>query len=405
MKLSVAYNFDPALIPALARIGEVTEVYGKMDRDIIGGGRASYTLPRISWKALRRSVQQAHNHGILFNYLLNGATLGGLEQTRQGQRRIRGLLDRLCSIGVDYVTVSSPYLLRVIKKCYPQVKVRVSVFATIDSGLKARQWEEMGADTLCISAIGCNRNRDKLQDIRKKTTCELQLIANASCVQGCAYELTHMNLLTESSRKGARRGEFCLDYCFLYCTSRKLRTPAELIRSGWIRPEDLGCYEDLGYDSFKLVERSCPTDLLLRRVQAYANRTFDGNLMELIAPVAHIKKQQGSPLSTRLRVIAAMARPLSVKIDKLMIMKKYAEQSVLHEFEKPNAPVYIDNRRLDGFLDKYWKKNCSQKQCSTCGFCEKIANELVEIDDNYRKQTLSLADSLDDHLHSGSLWF
>ncbi len=341
---------------------------------------------------------------MMFNYLLNGANLGGLEQTRRGQKAIRRRLDQLCTLGVDYVTVASPYLLRLIKKCYPHLKVRISVFAVIDSGQKALQWEDMGADTLCVSAISCNRSRERLSEIRRYTNCELQLIVNASCIQGCAYELTHMDLLADSSRKNAPGGEFCLDYCFLNCSSTKLRDPASLIRSVWIRPEDLGMYEKLGYNSFKIVERSCPTNLLVRRVQAYVNRKFDGNLMELVAPVANIKKQQGASPAARLRVIAAMARPFSVKIGKLMIMKKYADQAIMHQFEKPYAPVYIDNRRLDGFLEQVWKNRCSVKKCTECGYCEKIASKIVEIDTQYRSKTLSLADELHEHLHNGSLW-
>jgi len=55
-----------------------------------------------------------------------------------------------------------------------------------------------------------------------------------------------------------------------------------VIKSAWIRPEDLAVYEAMGYTTFKLLERGIPSAELLRRVKAYSERRFDGNLAELL---------------------------------------------------------------------------------------------------------------------------
>jgi glycine betaine catabolism B len=55
-----------------------------------------------------------------------------------------------------------------------------------------------------------------------------------------------------------------------------------IIKSAWIRPEDLPAYEAMGYTTFKLLERGIPSAELLRRVKAYSERRFDGNLAELL---------------------------------------------------------------------------------------------------------------------------
>ena len=225
MKLSVAHTFDPELIPRLSYIPSVKEMYGKLDGDVIGGGRSSYTLRPTARNSLAMAVSQAHAADMKYNYLLNGATLGGMEQTRAGQRSIRRLIDWVASQQVDAVTVASPYLLRLVKYLYPHLAVRVGVFALVDNAVKARGWEDLGADTLCISAISCNRDFDRLSTIRNATSCELQLIVNANCQINCPYELTHMNMLTNSSRTGDRLNGFCLDYCFLNCSARKLTDP------------------------------------------------------------------------------------------------------------------------------------------------------------------------------------
>jgi collagenase-like PrtC family protease len=405
MKLSVAYNFDPALIPALAAYRDVTEVYGKLDRDIVGGGRSTYTLRPTSWSALKSAVRQAHAHNIAFNYLLNAATLNGMEQTRSGQSAIRRFIDALDGIGIDNLTVASPFLLRLLKSRYPRFKVRIGVFALINDPSKAKSWEDMGADTLCISATSCNRNFPLLTAIRRAVRCDLQLIANASCLPSCTHELTHMNLMTASSRTGDGNKGFCLDYCFLHCSAKKLREPLHYIRSTWIRPEDLVHYMRLGYTNFKLVERSCPTALLVKRVAAYASQSFDGNLLEIAGPVAQIGKKQGATVGQRLRMGMLMFRPLKIKISSLLKTKGYAREILFSDFRKGYAPVYIDNRALDGFLTGLADRSCQTLSCNECGYCAAWANKSVTINSTYRKKSLEMANELDRGLLSGDHWF
>jgi collagenase-like PrtC family protease len=404
MKLSVAYTFEPGIIPLLAAFPEVKELYGKLARDIIGGGRSTITLRSTTHRALASSVAQAHRHGLSFNYLINGASLYGMEQTRRGQAAIRRQLDMLAGLGVDAVTVASPYLLRLVKKQYPSFKVRVGVFALVDTPLKVRQWEAMGADTICVSAIACNRDFEKLDSLKRASKGELQLIVNASCLLGCCYEPTHMHLLTQSSmRRGGRRG-FCLDYCFLNCSSAKLKDPTLFLRATWIRPEDLHLYEEIGFHSFKIVERSCPGGLLLKRVAAYARRSFSGNLLEIAGPVAQIKREQGTPMGQRMRMIATMLRPWYVKISTLLDMKRYAEAAIPHEYDKGKAPVYIENAALEGFVEGMRNRKCSGLDCTLCGYCESKAKEAVSIDESYRAGTLARAEKLDRGLVTSSHW-
>jgi collagenase-like PrtC family protease len=404
MNFSVAYTFDASIISKLARFPEVHEIYGKLDRDIVGGGRSAYTLSKTSRSDVAQAVKEAHSHNIAFNYLLNGATLNGIEQTRSGQREIRCLLDWLAGMAVDSVTVASPYLLRLVKTQYPQFKVRVSVFAMVDSPGKARQWQDLGADTICVSAVACNRDFKRLENIRNATACELQLIVNASCLLNCAYELTHMNLLTQSSRKKDPLGGFCLDYCFLYCSAKKLRETIHYLRSTWIRPEDLKHYRALGYSSFKIVERSCPSGLLLKRVAAYARRSFDGNLLELVGPVANIKKEQGASLIQRARIIATMFKPSLINVNSLIQMKRYAKKIILHDYSPERAPIYIDNRKLDGFIEGIKTRDCDLLDCRECGYCRQWADQIVQVDPTYRAEMLALATELDNGLTHSTHW-
>jgi len=212
-----------------------------------------------------------------------------------------------------------------------------------------------------------------------------------------------MHLLTQSSTKGNSLNGFCLDHCFLHCSAARLRDPVNFIRSTWIRPEDLSVYEDLGYHHFKIVERSCPDDLLLRRVEAYALRAFNGNLLEIAGPVAQVTKAHGASFLQRLRLLAPMLRPWRSHWRTLLLMKRYAEAVMAPVYSQSAPDVRIDNSALDGFLKGLLDKECSGADCRACGYCGGFAERAVTINPEYGRATLSMASALEKDLYQGAL--
>ncbi len=293
MQFSLATNFDDALIDQVSGL-PVTELFGKLSKDSVGGGRASYQIVGVGRRRVEEHVGHARRAGIGFNYLLNAACTDNLEFTRRGQKELRRLLDWLVEIGVESVTLSSPFLLRIVKERYPKLRTRVSVFACVDHLRKARMWEEMGADCLMLDALLVNREFQLLRSIRKGIRCELQLLVNNVCMQSCAMSHYHMNTLAHASQSGHSTGGFFIDWCFLQCTMKKLLDPVEYLRADWIRPEDIHLYEEMGYDSFKIAERGAPTAVLVNRVKAYAERRFDGNLLDLVQPYGFPGQETGA---------------------------------------------------------------------------------------------------------------
>jgi hypothetical protein len=281
--------------------------------------------------------------------------------------------------------------------------VRISVFARIDAPSMARQWETMGADSLCISAVACNRNFEMLAAIRQAVSCDLQLLVNACCLPDCAHELTHMDLLTQSSRSSHKLGGFCVDYCFLHCSRTRLQDPVNYVRSVWIRPEDLPRYEAIGYSSFKIVERSCPGWLLLSRVKAYATRSFDGNLMELVAPVAQIKPQLAPSKRQYLRLLFTLGNIRHAPVSNLLKLKEYAQAVMPHDFSKEGSALYIDNRKLDGFLDGLMTRNCALG-CGTCTYCKEWTEKAVTVNPQALASNRVAAEELENLISSGKFW-
>ena len=248
--------------------------------------------------------------------------------------------------------MASPFLLEIVKHSYPQLRVRVSVFACIDHVRKAKMWEDLGADCIMLDSLLVNREFRLLRALRKAVQCDLQLLVNNSCLQSCAFSHYHMNTLAHASQSGHHSKGFFVDWCFLRCTMMRLMDPVNYVRSEWVRPEDLHHYEALGYDHFKLTERGAPTPVLVRRVKAYSERAFDGNLLDLVQPYGFQKKMAGAPeRGTRLWRLRYLLRPLKAKPGKLWNLMKLAEERGMLASAEGESPVVLDNAQLAGFME------------------------------------------------------
>ena len=405
MRLSVATNYDPALVEAL-REYPVTELYGKLRQDAVGGGRAPYQLAPVSREQVAAHVAHARRVGIGFNYLLNAACLGNREITRRGQREIERLLDWVSEIGATAVTIATPLLLQLVKERYPHLRVRISLFAGVDRPAKARMWEDLGADCIVLDGMLVNREFKTLRRIRQSVGCDLELLANNSCLMACALAPMHMNAIAHSAQSWHANKGFLVDWCFLKCTEMKVRDPLNYVRSEWIRPEDLHAYEELGYDLFKIVERDLPTPTLVKRVRAYAERRFEGNLLELVQPfgfqgVRDDRRYYRRGLRWLLRFIV---RPGLVNPARMLLLKRLAEVRGMTRPLDGDPPVVIDNRKLDGFIERFRTKGCREEDCEQCRWCHQFVERAVRVDPKQRSVALGAYEDLFGAMRDGSMW-
>ncbi len=398
MPLSVATNFDPGLIDALSGY-PVRELFGKLPSDHVGGGRASFMLAPLGRKEFVRHVRQARSRGIGFNYLLNPACMDNAEFTRRGMSQLERLLGFVEDSGADSVTISLPSLLPFIKKRHPRLRVRVGVFARVDSVAKARFWEEQGADCITLESISVNRDFGALAAIRRAVGIELQLIANSNCMMFCPLSGQHMVNLSHASQKSHKSRGFMIDYCALKCSYERLREPSGYLRSEFIRPEDARLYREMGIDSLKILERGAPTSLMAKRVKAYSEGRFDGNLLELIQPYGYRERSGGGLIG----FMRYLARPLSARPSGLMMLRRLAaKRGMLQPLE--GEPVRIDNAALKGFIEGFMGRTCRDSDCDACGHCAAFADKAVRVDEGYRMEMLRLYEEAFEEMGSGRLW-
>jgi hypothetical protein len=194
---------------------------------------------------------------------------------------------------------------------------------------------------------------------------------------------------------------FCLDY--------RLREPVNYIRANWIRPEDLHHYEALGYDNFKIVERNTPTPVLLNRVRAYAARRYDGNLFDLVLPFqypenAYTNEAARDAFSLK-RAVRHFLRPSQVNVTRIpQVAELCGRMGLLYPMREDPPPLYLDNRKLDGFLDRFLDQSCIDLDCETCRYCHQWAQRTVEVDPAYREQVLAAYRKLFEDMNTGDLY-
>lgn len=381
MKISLATNFDDSLIDKIKEY-PIYEVYGKIKNDFIGGGRPNNELTDIEIEKFEKHVKKVRDSGIKFNYLLNGSCLSNREQDENWQNRFKVFLIYLSDIGVNALTVSNPFILQFVKKYFKNnFTVRVSTFACVDSYIKAKYWEDMGADYICADFVKINRDFSELKymvDHLKKA--KIEILVTNSCLKNCPMIYTHTTGLSHASGSETNKNSY-EDWGLYFCQKKELEDLSEYIKSPWVRPEDIKYYEKIGIENFKITERDFPTEELVKRVKAYANGNYDGNLLDLI-------QGHGVVADNNLKL---KKQNVNTRSEIYNEIKRVRGLGVRRECERH---IYIDNKKMGDFIKFFVSGNCTGK-CDQCGYCKKVAKECIKTNDEVRDYLLDLYNKFD----------
>jgi collagenase-like PrtC family protease len=375
LRFALPMNWQPDYFIAIP-FDHVGEIYGKLREDYPGGGKSSMAQAQPTRQEVADAVKETHSRGMEFNYLLNATCIGNHELTRRGYRNIRKLLDWLSLCKVDCLTVALPFLLEMIKKHYPHFRVAVSTQAAVDTLEHVCYWQDLGADSITLSHVSINRDFRELRRITEHARCQLQLIANMICKRRCPSVTLHGNFNAHASQTFAATNRYNMDYYFVACLARNFSNPLSIIKSNWIRPEDLAVYEELGIHRFKIAERGLTTAALARIAGAYEQRGYSGNFMDLVPTMSKYIFMQKGKYARSMKELFRMPYVNIFRMrDALKRMSELRKSAPYYE----SLGIVIDNRKLDGVLKTFMEKDCLQRSCEGCGYCERLAADAVEV--------------------------
>lgn len=374
MKLSVAANWDLGLLEGLKEIPEVTSIYAKLPFDIVGGGRSGSVVPSVDWDFAAAYIRLAHEQGLSFCYLINAPCLGNLEQTKEGKKEILAFIEQLVAIKVDSVSIANLAVVTLVRRHFPELRIRGSVLSWPTNLPRLKYQESMGVDPLIIPYSEFNRDFTMLPKIRSGLSCGMQLFVNVSCIYNCHYLAEHASSVGHASqvRKEMPPAHSFIDFYLWQCTRRRLLQPELFLMSRWIRPEDLHVYEAMGYDEFKIIDRSRSTAWLLRVTKAYADRQYKGNLLDIIS-----LEMLGDPAGFHTDIedqVRERMRHYDTEERQLMLRMLKLRRRLL-EFD-----ISIDNTELEGFLEGFQKIRCAETLCEECRYCHGYAKRAVRFD-------------------------
>ena len=287
LEFSIATPWDEAFLAELQSLNQdltrsqFTEVFGSHRISITGGGRPAFRLPDVSDERFEQHVRVANEQGLLFNYVITHLPFRIAKQILSGTAGWWRFLEYLADCGVNKLTIANMSLLKLVKQRFPRFLLTVSLIAGTDTVEQAREYEALGVNVINLNPFTINRDFTTLAEIRQAVQCKLEVYANIACLDHCPKRDAHYMHSGTSSRDGGRT-DVAEDVFLPFCSGKFLAEPVELLRSPFIRPEDLYVYDDLGMDIVKLADRTESAEVLMHTARVYAAERYEGNLFELI---------------------------------------------------------------------------------------------------------------------------
>lgn len=352
----VGCNFDYELLSLIAELNDkyegkakVVELFGSDADHAEIAARPEWRLPRLTKEEFASYIQAANKLGLKFNYTMNSIQpYGSKVEMLKHKKDIQDYVKWLEEIGVYRITIANPMMAMFIREV-SNIELEISCITHIDTVTQFKYYhEKFGINKFCCSILK-NRNKKFLENAAKycnENGLILELLANEFCgVAGVSEDgteyATHCAFrdscyLCHATNRTKEESMCYNNYPMQYCMSARESTPESWLRMRWIRPEDQKLYNQIGINYFKVSGRTGSTEYLKKVIESYMCGEFDGNLLELWKPLETIY-DGGLELS--------------------------------HEHS-----VNIPNKKLDGFLDKWFKGDgweCENQMCgTTCRYCK-----------------------------------
>ncbi|MFW9864606.1 MAG: U32 family peptidase [Candidatus Thorarchaeota archaeon] len=370
MRISLACNWKLDLLNQIEGNSSlnrnVYDLYGTYDLSFTGSGRPFLLMPKKTKSEIRNYITKVHDLGLKFTWLWNGGCLGYYKFNSEQQSKALKELDWLDDMGVEYLTVTDPYLAEFAKLYVPKLKLKVSVIAEVNSLSRALDWQEIiGKDGVLTLSIMLNRNLPLLKEIREAVKCEIELLTNDCCLYDCPFRFFHYTECAHASQTHDVLEGYYNDWATIACQNQKSHNPEQILMCRWIQPSDLDKYIDIGIDYFKISGRRYGTPWLLRTLRAYCEKSYDGDLGDIFNGYSFVS----DPLilaGAQFSEFAAKQEKMGGDPDDMGIMLSVPDFNARLEGIKLNK--FIKNLPFQGM-------RCNENCGITCNYCNEIAKK------------------------------
>ena len=281
------YNapFREACAPVLPRIAEVFFAWP----GVLSCRPAPTFTPEVRERLLG-DLRWARENGLRLDTLFNANCYGDEAISPELADFVSKVLREMDAEGLfpDVVTTTSPFVARVLRVRFPGVRVRASV--------NMRMHGTIGFDYASDLFDEFYLSRERQRDLRyarraaewaRERGKVVGMQVNSGCLRECPFQTFHDNLHGHGDGRRPKDVETAkaFDFSFFRCKTHYARggdALEDFLRATWIRPEDVPLWEEAGISLFKVAIRRHPSPV--ETLRAYAEYSFDGNLVSLMDP-------------------------------------------------------------------------------------------------------------------------
>ncbi len=289
MKFSVGWGqradsrFVDEIIKQKEKIGEVYFSWGNYangrNNQLKVAGLSSVEAAARQSEELKR-ISDA---GIPLNILFNAMCYGRHSQSRTFFEGIGETVDYLMNqYHLTSVTTTSLLIARFIKGNFEDLDVRASVNMGIGT-IEGLEYVKDYFDSF-YAARELNRNLSELKKLRKWCDANgkrLYGLANSGCLNYCSAHTFHDNLVAHETEISEMDNGYAFNgVCSQYLKNKANRN-AVFDNTSYIRPEDIGIYEDI-FSGMKLATRVNPDPV--RVLSSYVKGHAVGSTLSLLEP-------------------------------------------------------------------------------------------------------------------------
>ena len=274
---SIPFNGDLKLMKWAINTGQVKEIYF-----------ASLSMKTLSLQCdasphfynedtINELLEICRNKGVETNLLVNQLTLIQ-ENMDTCVKYIKGLKY------LSSLTIGDPLAVDFFIRSFPGLDIQASIIMNLYSVNMIENLLKRGIGTISLPPE-FSRNYQILKRLsllkRKYPKFKIKLFISYICYSDCPFMMSHFALRAFRSFRAVKNKRIEAYLYKDYCMNHPEK--AELIKRPFVRPEDIDNLIDSGFaDYLKIIYRFDDSTILQKKLSAYFERVFQGNLFEII---------------------------------------------------------------------------------------------------------------------------
>ena len=377
MKFIIDGEYQKELISRISRENlPVSHIIVHVPQNPFGNG--SIFLPKVlpNLEEFEKYSKLIQDYGITPIAGIDSTCQGNLEAHIKQNSAYKVLINELKDLGYNDILVSSPNNIGFLKANFPTIRIYLAYSQYVTSLNRAKIFFELGADyiTLHPDVIRSFYTLENFIKLKEKWDSsrkfEYILPLNIGCNWGCIQWFQHHNLQSHrtivsplsSEQQNNSDIEDAFDYPLLYCWKKRLEKPVNLLKAGWISPDNIELYENIGYSTYLLLTGGFSVDKIVKIIQSYTRKSLNNSFNEFL----NIPQPYGAYWSN----------------DELLNSILQLDSEVIKEFNKnfPYYVAYLDEREINHHCLKYVNKLPNRSFTDKQKLIQLITNKMNDIE-------------------------